>query len=173
MFCRAHEAAPAAQRGGWLSAERRRRKLLAAQEAQPVDASNITKRLWIGSKPPHDRDLPELDTVVLCAQEYQPQMAFHGTVIRCRIPDAVLSPVELRTALAAGQVVGEHLKAGKRVLVTCYAGLNRSSLVAALGLSRVTRMAPDEIVELIRARRHPTALHNRHFVEIIQRFAQR
>lgn len=138
-----------------------------------MDASNISKRLWVGGKPPFDRDLPEFDTLVLCAQELQPQpeqLAFKRQVIRVPLPDSALSTDELRRALAAARHVAVALTDGRRVLVTCRAGLNRSALVASLGLGIVTRMQPGEIVELMRERRAPAALHNPFFVEYITKF---
>lgn len=136
-----------------------------------MDASNITKRLWVGGKPPLDRHLPEFDTLVLCAQEIQPStIGFKGQLVRVPLPDSTLSTDELRRALAGARHVGCALSEGKRVLVTCAAGLNRSALVASLGLGIVSRLTPEQIVLLMRERRAPAALHNPHFVEIIHRF---
>lgn len=173
LFCRGHEAAPAAQRGGWLSAEKRRRALAASKETT-LDASAIVRRpgwsLWVGGKPPLDREIP-FDTLVLCAREVQPErLGFSKQVIRVPLPDSSLSSYELRRALAGGQQVAAALAGRRRVLVTCYAGLNRSALVASLALGLVTRMEPDQIIELMRTRRSPDALHNPHFVEYIRKF---
>jgi protein-tyrosine phosphatase len=70
-----------------------------------------------------------------------------------------------------GKAVATALASGRRVLVTCAAGLNRSALVASLGLGMVTRMSAGEIITLMRTKRSPLALHNKHFVDLIQRFA--
>jgi hypothetical protein len=170
LFCGTHMTAPAGKRGGWISAERRRRQLAGSKEIT-LDASNIVKRLWVGSKPPMDRDLPEFDVLVLCAQEHQPrELGFRKHVIRVPLPDATLSTDELRRALAGSRSVAAALADGKRVLVTCHAGLNRSALVASLALGIVTRLEPQQIIDLMRARRHEDALHNSHFCEIITRF---
>lgn len=166
LFCRHHEQAPAAQRGGWLSAERRRRKLAASDELR-LEASNVSPKLWVGSRPPVDRDLPAFDVVALCAVEVQPDMGFHGRLIRCPIPDAVLSINELSRAIAASKQVAESLLAGKRVLVTCHAGLNRSAFVACLALSRVTTMGASDLISLMRTRRSPAALSNQHFLHLL------
>ncbi len=56
------------------------------------------------------------------------------------------------------------LKAGKRVLIRCQAGLNRSGLVMALVLIR-DGYAPDEAIALIRQQRGPDALFNGRFVD--------
>lgn len=140
-------------------------------EAQPLNASNVARRLWVGGKPPFDRDLPQFDMVVLCAEELQPlTLAFHGAVYRCPLPDARLGEVELERALAGGRKVGQALTQGATVLVTCHRGWNRSALVAGLGLGLVTKMSADAIVSLLRARRSPDALGNPHFVEILRRY---
>lgn len=139
-----------------------------------LDASNVATRLWIGGRPPFDRDLPDFDILVLCAQEIQPgQMAFHGQVLRCPVPDGALDHAELTRVVLTARAVGDALVAKKRALVTCSAGINRSALVAALAIGRVTRMAPDAIISLIRQRRSPQALFNTHFQDIIRRLVRR
>lgn len=168
LFCRRHEQAPAAQRGGWLSAERRRRRIAASDE-QPLDASNVAPRLWVGGRPPFERDLPEFDMLVLCARELQPpDTAFHGRVVRCPIPDDVLTNAELTRVIAASKAAAEALAAGQRVLVTCQAGRNRSALVASLALARVTTMGAEELIKLMRDRRTPSALSNAHFQQLLR-----
>ncbi len=174
VFCDEHITAPSGTRGGWISAEKRRRSLASSSES-PLDASNITRRLWVGGKPPFDRDLP-FDLLVLCAQELQPEhVALQPPkfVLRVPLPDSTLTRHELRRALLGGQAVARALTQGQRVLVTCYAGLNRSALVASLGIGLVTRMKPDEIIELMRSRRSELALSNEHFVDVIRRFVGR
>lgn len=170
MFCAVHLRAPAGQRGGWISAERRRRHR-ANDPIMTLDASNIARRLWVGGKPPLDRDLPDFDVLVLCAEEIQPERpGFGRKVLRCPIPDSALSSSELRLALMTGRLVAKQLVAGRRVLVTCAMGLNRSALVASLALGLTTRMAPEEIIAVMRMRRHPDALSNPAFRQIIHRY---
>lgn len=168
LFCGKHLAAPSGTRGGWISAWRRAQAR--ANAPTPLDASNVAKRLWVGSVPPLDRDLPDFDVLVLCAKEVQPKtVPFQRQLYRVPIPDATLTQYETNLALIGGKRVAESLRRGRRVLVTCYAGRNRSALVASLGLGLVTRMTPAQIVALMRERRHPDALSNPHFVEIITR----
>lgn len=164
-FCLECGKAPAVKRGGWLSAIKRK------QATATINASNIASRLWIGGAPPIATDMPKVDVLVLCAQEIQPPaMAFHGTVLRCPMPDGHLSEAELRQALSISGRVAQQLVAKRRVLVTCAQGINRSALVAALALGRMTRMSADELVALMRRRRHPNCLYNAHFRDILQRF---
>lgn len=168
LLCRRHERAPAARRGGWLSAYQRRRKMGGMD--QPIDASAIFPRLWVGGRPPLDRDLPEFDVLVLCAREIQPPaLAFHGRVVRCPIPDDVLDTPQMRMALAAAGATARALTSGQRVLVTCAQGINRSAFVASLALAQITRMSALELVTLMRTKRHQDALFNKYFQEVLKR----
>ena len=140
----------------------------------PLDASNVATRLWVGSQPPFDHDLPDFDMLVLCAQEVQPsQVAFHGVIVRCPIPDSALDIRQVHRAVLAAKTVGDALLSGNRVLVTCAAGLNRSALVAGLALARASRMTADEIIQRMRTRRDPKALFNTHFQDILRRLVRR
>jgi hypothetical protein len=159
-FCELHAKAPAGQRGGWLSAAKR--KL--------YDATVISPRLWIGSSPPLDRDLPKIDVLVMCALEVQPEkLAFHGTVLRCPIPDKRLDPTQARLVIQTAVTVARAIVNGQRVLVTCHLGLNRSALVVALALHQLTTMGAPQIVDHIRRHRSLSALSNKHFVGLIER----
>lgn len=170
MFCRVHELAPATQRGGWLSADRRRR-VRSNSVADDLDCSNIAKRLWVGAKPPLDRHLPEFDVLVLCAQEIQPAvLAFRGQVLRCPIPDDDLTNAQTRLVLETGRSVATLLAAGQTVLVTCAQGINRSALVASLAVGLVTYLSADQILVILRTRRHHDCLHNKAFRMILRRY---
>ncbi|CAM5329206.1 hypothetical protein SALBM311S_07625 [Streptomyces alboniger] len=69
----------------------------------------------------------------------------------------------IRLARAACEALDE----GRKVLVRCYHGYNRSGLVVAHALIRQGRSA-DDAIRLIRARRSPWALHNELFVEYLK-----
>ena len=101
-----------------------------------VDADRIAHRLWQGSDPPKGAWLRRfgIDVLVLCAAEKQHSpLEFPGVkVIHAPMDDGSIVPE--RTAMdAAAAVVREH-KRGKRVLVCCAMGWNRSGLVSALAL---------------------------------------
>lgn len=59
-------------------------------------------------------------------------------------------------------------KAGKKCLVRCQAGINRSGLVVALILIR-DGMSAEDAISLIRIKRSQYALDNVHFVEYLRR----
>lgn len=172
LFCRRHLTASSGTRGGWISAWRRAQAR--ANAPTPLDASNVARRLWVGSVPPFDRDLPDFDALFLCAAELQPSsLKFSREVVRVPLRDDAPTTYEIKRALIAGKQVAEHLRDGHRVLVTCAAGRNRSALVASLGLGLVTRTPPAQLIKLMRERRHPKALSNEHFVQLIHRAIQR
>lgn len=165
-FCRDHAAASAVRRGGWASAAKRKREV-------SLDASSVAPRLWVGGVPPFDVDLPKIDVLVLCARELQPpanEIAFHGRTFHCPLPDDELTSDELQRAVSTSANVADALVKGKRVLVTCAQGINRSALVASLSLGRITRLTSQQLIDLMRRRRRPDCLYNEHFQGILHRF---
>lgn len=165
-FCPPHAAAPKTKRAGWKSAVARKK-----QTTSYSDVSSVAPRLWVGSRPPVELEIPGVDVLVLCAQEIQPPtLAFKGRIIRCPLPDAELTRDEVNRALIASRGAAEALVAKKRVLSTCAMGLNRSAFVAALALGRVTYLSADQLIALIRQRRHEQCLSNQHFCQLITKF---
>lgn len=163
-FCAPHSQAPVTRRAGWVSAHKRKEKIV------KLDAHCVATNLWVGSRPPFDIDLPEVDVLVLCAEEIQPERySFHGKVVRCPISDGNPTDIELTRVLKASKVVAQSLVDKKRVLVTCAAGINRSAFVAAMALGRVTRMSAAEIIQRIKDRRHKDCLYNLMFVKHLHR----
>lgn len=182
LFCAGHAAAPAGQRGGWLSSYKRK-LAMAEHETDPLDASNVFPHLWVGARPPVDRRLERFAVVVLCAREYQPDLvrwacAPHG-VIRVPLVDDVPDRNEIAAAAGAARQVATVLAAPRRparasVLVTCHAGRNRSAWVAAMAMLMVTpRMTPAEAIAMIRERRSPDCLSNPAFVAILHKLWRR
>lgn len=133
--------------------------------------SRVFKRLHQGSRPPTGAVLAELgfEVLVLCAEEYQPAAEnFPGLrhVIHAPYDDNMangLKPEELVIAQSAARKVAMHLRKGRKVLVTCQAGANRSGLVSALAICRVSGMSGMQAASKIRESR-PIALFNPHFV---------
>ncbi|AKZ58125.1 Protein phosphatase [Streptomyces ambofaciens ATCC 23877] len=83
------------------------------------------------------------------------------------IPDGPLDGTQLAGVIRLAEAAGEALDGGRRVLVRCHHGYNRSGLVVAHTLMRRGGTA-EEAVRLIRARRSPWALHNDLFVEYLR-----
>ncbi|MEU6508549.1 MULTISPECIES: dual specificity protein phosphatase family protein [Streptomyces] len=84
------------------------------------------------------------------------------------IPDGPLDGTQLAGVMRLARAVNEALDAGRRVLVRCYHGYNRSGLLIAHALVQRGHASPDEAIQLIRARRSAWALHNELFVEYLR-----
>jgi protein-tyrosine phosphatase len=126
-----------------------------------------------GSAPTAEDRLHErFDVVVLCAYEYQNVRLPGVETIRCPLDDdpngPPMSVEEVGRAAGTATRVVRRIKAGKRVLVTCYMGRNRSGVVSGLAL-RAMGFTPRQCVDIIRMVRGPNALSNKHFVNLIAR----
>lgn len=83
------------------------------------------------------------------------------------IPDGPLDGTQIAGVIRLAQAACDALDEGRKVLVRCYHGYNRSGLVVAHALVRRGH-STDEAIRLIRARRSPWALHNELFVEYLR-----
>lgn len=136
------------------------------------DFSEVAPKLHVGSKPPPGRH-DGIDVIVLAAMEYQPRAElFPGTeMLHAPIDDDPRRPMredEIAAATQTASRVARRLRAGRRVLVTCAMGLNRSALIAALAMQEVYGMGPDEIVARIRRARGAWALSNPNFEKLLR-----
>lgn len=136
---------------------------------QGVDADAVHPRLWIGSKPRTGDVLRRagFHVVVLAAREVQPH-GFDGVeVVRAGIDDSFAPTIdEMRTVMRAGRLVAQKVLAGKRVLVTCAMGLNRSGLVTALALRNLEGLSGRKAMEVVQAHRKG-ALYNATFQRML------
>lgn len=135
-----------------------------------MSASRIAKGLWVGSAPSPGDYVGQIDVIVFTADEYQPAAdMFPGVRVRHFPFDDSSQPTDrdLATAWGAAQAAARDLRAGRRVLVTCRMGRNRSALVAALALYLTGEDSGEEILTLVRSRRTDDlgvqALSNRAF----------
>jgi protein-tyrosine phosphatase len=83
-------------------------------------------------------------------------------------PSRQLREDEIALAVKTAGRVARRLRAGRRVLVTCAMGLNRSALIAALAMHDVFGMEADEIVTRLRSARGAWALSNPHFEKLVR-----
>jgi protein-tyrosine phosphatase len=131
-------------------------------------------RLAMGSKPPLNGPLP-FDVLVLTAMEYQPGAQYFPNVQVLYVPlnddGTPMTDDEMRRALRAGREVALFIRQGRRVLVTCQMGRNRSGLVVVIALMDLGMSAPDA-VRLVRRARGQFALGNRYFLNFIAQSAQ-
>lgn len=136
------------------------------------EVSEVVPGLYVGSKPPPGRH-DGVDAIVLAAIEYQPPAhLFPGIeVIHAPLDDApgrTMREDEIALATKAADRVARRLRAGRRVLVSCAMGLNRSGLVAAIAMHDVYGMSADEIIARIRRARGVWALSNPNFEKLLR-----
>jgi hypothetical protein len=146
-----------------------------------IDAHRVADKLWIGGYPADKEDRPiqevcgYFDVVVLCAVELQ-DLKFPCHVVKAPLDDAKPTPKEIQTALSAARTINVMRKRGKRVLVTCAAGVNRSAFIAALALMMAGDSAQMAISKIREHRRPPiglTPLSNVHFVSVLKHLGMR
>jgi protein-tyrosine phosphatase len=109
----------------------------------------------------------EFDVVysLTCKEGYGPASGVEHHVLR--LPDNALTRQQiLAVEEFAASAASDHA-AGRRVLVRCWAGLNRSGLVVAEVLIQSGYSAADAIAT-IRKRRSPEALNNESFVAYLE-----
>jgi protein-tyrosine phosphatase len=141
--------------------------LLTSDDA--FDAHPIYPGLWQGSAPMVKDELHKLGyrVLVLCAFEYQPPASYFPGLEVIHAPnedDDQRFPTreELRIAMDAANQVVTALQAEKRVLVTCWAGRNRSGLVSALSLHKLLGISGNKAMTIVKMCR-PRALTNSKF----------
>lgn len=86
---------------------------------------------------------------------------------RYGFPDSVLSEKDIPEIHSIADWAYMEWKAGKRVLIRCQAGWNRSGLVMAIVLIK-HGLKPKEAISLIRAKRSPHALCNQDFADYLE-----
>jgi len=119
-------------------------------------ASRIVDGLWVGAAPPPGDYSGQFDVIVFTADEYQPAKDMFPKIRVRHFPyDDSIRPTErdLMTAWTAAEAVARDMRHGRRVLVTCQMGRNRSAFVAALALHLVTGAPGEEVLTLVRSRR--------------------
>ena len=147
-------------------------KKIAMDDSEGTDANEVIDRLWMGGKPPVGPGLSRhVDCLVLSACDFQPSAEHFPDVEVLHAPmhdDHVqMWPGDKDRALNAAIQVARWHKAGKRVLVTCWAGRNRSGFITALSLMLLKKLNPDQAVGLIRAARSENAMRNPHFNHLL------
>lgn len=143
-------------------------------------STRLGKRLYIGAEPPAGPGLyaSGFDVLVLCAEEFQPPVSqFPGlSVIHVPFDDSTnrLRANQLRRLQIVALQVAEEWKLGKRILVTCHMGINRSALMSALVLSAAGGDSPAECGSLIRGLRTyggMRALSNPYFRSVLSQLS--
>lgn len=138
----------------------------------------VDGRLAQGAYPGADPQLwKHFDVVVYTAEERQPiapRLEPGKKALRAPLDDAPRLPTDVEESylLVVVPEIERALRAGKRVLVTCQAGRNRSGLVVALVLMRLYPREPvKRIVRAMQKKRQPLSgpvLSNEHFVQRLE-----
>jgi protein-tyrosine phosphatase len=140
-------------------------------EDPPEPPSEILPgQLYVG---PHQLPgtLPMFDVVIGVAKERRINAWDHPNAMVVHVPlvdDGPPSPEDQKLARETANLVHDHIEAGRRVYVSCLAGINRSCWVVALTLKKRGLTGKDAI-KLIRQQRGSIALTNDFFVALINR----
>lgn len=140
--------------------------------AQNIDADEIIPGLWQGSKPPIGLKLKQLgfDVLVLCAEEWQKAELYKDieVILAPNDDDPRRMPTqgELNIAISAAKKVAQNVRQGRKVLVTCWQGWNRSGLVSALAVHIVTGMDGFSCIARVQGARE-NALCNGSFCKVL------
>jgi protein-tyrosine phosphatase len=135
-----------------------------------TSATQIYPNLWQGAEHAYrNYTIGKLDAIFLMANGCQPPDSEFNDVEVIRVPLEDRNPPKTGTFDRAEQTahwVANAIMAGKKVLVSCASGYNRSGLVVALALRLLTGNSGIECVKLIQEKR-PLALHNQAFVVFV------
>jgi len=163
-------------------------KPLIANQRVMIDADEIVPGLWQGSVPPQGAELQKagFDLVVLSAREWQPDVFddgfFEGVeVVTAPLDDDEIVPIpreDLRGALKAAHLSAEAIADGKKVLITCAAGMNRSGLISAMTMHLLYGWAGEVCMQEVREGRGVRRdgmwpLDNRQFEDLLERLPAR
>jgi len=135
--------------------------------ADYTDFDKIHGSLFQGSYPKLTKQLlQQFDVIVYCAMEKQPNAADLKLVPRDKhvlgipLDDDSHQPItrEQRAFLIRlARQLAPHVRAGRRVLVTCAMGLNRSGIVSALTLMAATGCSGRTAAMSVRKHRRPAS----------------
>lgn len=141
-----------------------------------LNADEVGRNLWVGAVPTNNNLVDKhFDGLVLAAKEFQDVFPVHQypdtKLILAPLRDDKPNDEEKAIALRAALAVYDLNKQGKRVLVTCAKGVNRSALIAALAMV-LAGTKGEEAITKIRSTRKPvsgaTPLFNPHFCRLIK-----
>lgn len=123
------------------------------EEMRP-DTTRLAGNLWIGGRPAPGTQ--GFDVIVFVADQDLPEhQDFPGVKLELfPFDDAEkLQRHEMQNAVRAARSVATHVRKGRRVLVACRMGRNRSAFVCGLALHILTGKSGLECAEFVRERR--------------------
>jgi hypothetical protein len=138
--------------------------------------SEILPNLWMGGTDYNDRTESGMPLPYITVEDFDSVYTFYGNAnpvdwfveeYRFAFLDSEREPLDISKLRRAVLMAYEDWQAGKRVLIRCQAGLNRSGIVTALVLMR-SGLTAQESIELIRTERDPQCLYNSHFQKFLR-----
>lgn len=122
----------------------------------------VPNRVAQGSYPKPIKDhFGKFHTIVFCAEELQPAVKgipADRKAVYCPMDDNFYRPVSLEEVgvlmALARQLAGEA-KAGRKVLITCAQGVNRSGLLTGMTVMNLTGCTGNQAVDEVRRLRKP------------------
>lgn len=125
-----------------------------------LDYHWIMPNLAQGSYPePPTAVFKDFDILVLCAKELQSKSTKappNKALVRMPMVDDIYRPVTAADAQryhTAARELAKAIMRGKKVLVTCAQGVNRSGLITSLIVMNMTTLKGRDVVKMIRQRR--------------------
>lgn len=137
--------------------------------------SEILPNLWMGGTDYNDRTEDGMSTPYITLDDFDSVYTFYGSAnpvdwfveeYRFAFLDSEREPLDILKLKRAVLMAYEDWSSGKRVLIRCQAGLNRSGIVTALVLM-CSGLTAQESIDLIRNTRDPQCLYNKHFVKFL------
>lgn len=132
-----------------------------------MDFTQIHGKLYQGSAPSKGDVIKTegFDVLVLCAEEIQNIKDYNvDYIIQAPGKDTFkdLYPEDLVKWKEAAKEAANHIRSGRRVLITCQAGLNRSGIVTAMTLRELTGWSGEKCAKHVKSKRYG-ALFNKAF----------
>jgi protein-tyrosine phosphatase len=144
-----------------------RRMLAHAWPDRPHD--EVYPGLWIGGARWGNPPAGAFDVVVSLTPAHEADVRIPKPAHHLRWPlhdeEQEVDPEQLARLVA--QVV-QWVRQGKRVLVRCFAGLNRSGLVVGCALAELTGLDGPTVIRALRNQRSPIVLINPSFARIVE-----
>jgi dual specificity protein phosphatase-like protein len=140
-----------------------------------LDVTHMGPKLYQGSYPRVPIAPLGFAVLVLCAIELQERVEEPGLLtLRCPLTDTGerMSEQDWALAIRVSGKVARHVSAGERTLVSCAQGRNRSGLITALVLYRLTDMSGLQAVSHVQKLRFH-ALENDEFVHRLCRLPRK
>jgi hypothetical protein len=138
------------------------------------DRSEIHPLIWQGRQPETVEQIGDFALLVLTAEDHREKWPQFGESRVCNVAEALLfddqqtmPEVNLSPAHQAASLVAVFARKGRKSLVTCAMGMNRSGLVVALALRDLLGLTGSEAMAMVREKR-PGSLFNPAFSEYLE-----